>query len=199
MASKSPTPTPDAAAREATAGAATSRRLLLLRHAKASRDDPSAPDKERPLTDAGREAARALRRYMQAERLAPDLVLTSSSRRTLDTLQELKPLEGVAQIDARDDLYLASPSDMIEILHGVEEPTSCVLVIGHNPGIQELALLLVSGDRSKKSAKLLRRMAEFFPTCGFAELELDRGWPEIGYGSARLKRFLRPKDIAASA
>ncbi len=83
------------------------RQLLLLRHAKSSWDDPRLSDHARPLNARGRRAARAMAAAMRDLGLAPDVVLVSSARRTLQTLEALGPLEGPPLIEPMDDLYLA--------------------------------------------------------------------------------------------
>src|SRR6516165_5709318 len=82
------------------------RQLLLLRHAKSSRDDPSIADHERPLSKRGRKAAEAMRRMMRSEGLVPDLVLVSPARRTMETLSALQPWDKPPVIDEKQELTL---------------------------------------------------------------------------------------------
>src|SRR6516225_3794435 len=103
------------------------RQLLLLRHAKSSWDNPKLPDHARPLDPRGREAAAAMRRAMRELGLAPDVVLVSSARRTLQTLEALEPWDDTPLIEPMDALYLASGAQLLAVLHGVAETARSVL------------------------------------------------------------------------
>ena len=115
------------------------RQLLLLRHAKSSWDDPALSDHARPLSARGRRAAAAMAVAMRELGLQPDLVLVSSARRTLQTLEALTPFDDNALIEPMDSLYLAPVSLLMEGLRKVPETVRSALVIGHNPGLHELA------------------------------------------------------------
>ncbi len=173
----------------------TTRQLLLLRHAKSSWDDPSLSDHERPLSKRGHKAATAMRHLMRAKHLVPDLVIVSDARRTLETLAALQPWDSPPAIDTTGDLYLASAEEMLEVLRRVGAKVRSVLLIGHNPGMQELALLLEGGSAEGKAGKLVARVAKSYPTGALAEFALSTSWSEIDAGTGRLTRFVTPREL----
>ena len=160
--------------------------LHLLRHAKSSWEDQGVADHDRPLASRGRKAAKRIAKHVRSEGIAPSLVLCSSSRRTRETLERIRP-DGDVQIER--DLYGASAPELLERLRRVPDTTESVMLIGHNPAIQDLTLELAGrGDR-------LEDVERKFPTCALATLELSNGWGELEPGSAELVGFVRPKDL----
>jgi phosphohistidine phosphatase len=168
------------------------RQLLLLRHAKSSWDDPGLSDHSRPLNARGRAAAGAMRQAMLGLALSPDVVLVSSARRTLQTLEALEPWEETPLIEPMDALYLATAPELLKVLNGVAETARGVLLIGHNPGLHDLAVLLMGSARDPADA---RRLAEGYPTGALAEFSVPGPWGTLGAGGARLHRFLCPRDL----
>ncbi len=170
------------------------RQLLLLRHAKSAqegvRGTPEGADHTRSLNPAGITAATAMGAAMRALGLAPDMVLVSSARRTLQTLEALEPWAETPLIEPMDALYLAAAPQILAILRGVRQTVRSVMVIGHNPGLHDLALLLADG-RGAAAA----RLAAGFPTCTLAELTLAAHWTDLAEGAGRLERFLSPADL----
>jgi phosphohistidine phosphatase len=176
------------------------RQLLLIRHAKSSRDDPSIPDHERPLSKRGRKAAAAIGKLMRSKGLVPDLVLVSSARRTTETLDALQPWDHHPPIvEVQEALYLASADRMLELLREVKKSARSVLLIAHNPGVQDLAVLLAGAHAGAAEETLARRVAEAFPTGALAEFRLTSPWSETGEGSARLVRFVIPRELGEGA
>jgi phosphohistidine phosphatase len=169
------------------------RQLILLRHAKSSWDDASMPDRDRPLNARGREAAALVRQKMRELGLAPDMVLLSTARRTTETLEALEPWDDAPLVEPMDSLYLAPPSEILAALRAVPETVRSVLVIGHNPGMHDLALDLAAPSGTKASAAL----AEGFPTAALAEFSVAGPWHDLRQGGGRLVRFLTPKMLAA--
>ncbi len=167
------------------------RRLYLLRHAKSSWDDPALADRDRPLSPRGRRAAKAIADHLGQEGLSPALVLCSSALRTRLTLAAILPsLDGDSEIRVEGALYGAGAAGLLERLRAVPEQVPSVLVIGHNPGLQELAVSL-SG-----SGEALRRLREHFPTGGLATLAIeDAGWAHVGVGDAEVVRFVVPREL----
>jgi phosphohistidine phosphatase len=162
------------------------KRLFLLRHAKSSWDDAGLADRDRPLAPRGRRAVEVMARHLRDETISPSLVLSSPARRTRETLDGLAP-SGEVQIE--DELYGASAADLLERLRRLPDSKESVMLIGHNPAIQELALSLAgAGDRR---ADLERK----FPTGALATLTVPDSWHELGPGSADLVEFVRPKDL----
>ncbi|MDB5314263.1 MAG: phosphohistidine phosphatase [Rhodospirillales bacterium] len=173
------------------------RQLLLLRHAKSSWDDPALPDHARPLNARGKRAAGAMARVMRDLGLAPDVVLVSSARRTLQTLEAFGPLPDSPIILPMDDLYLAPWTRMLELVRGVPETARSVLLIAHNPGLHDLALALAGpGGMATASGQ---RLAAAYPTCGLAEFSVALPWQKLDGGGGRLVRFLPPADLPEMA
>ena len=184
------------------------RQLLLLRHAKSLWDDPKLSDHARPLNTRGRAAARAMRLAMRDLGLAPDLVLVSSARRTLQTLEALAPWDKLPLIESTDALYLASARSMLSVLHDVAETVRSVLLIGHNPGMHELAMILVGAQAFTQAGlthggttqpgpenAMLERLAEGYPTGALAEFSIAGPWATLGEGGGRLQHFVAPRDL----
>ncbi len=175
------------------------RQLLLLRHAKSSWDERELPDHERPLNPRGRRAASAMRDAMERLGLAPDLVLVSSSVRTLQTLEALEPWSDTPLVDRMESLYNAPASTLLDTLRDVKETVRSVLVVAHNPGIHELAMTLIGAHAMRAAGADLRRLADGYPSGALTEFTVPGPWHTITEGSARLVRFLCPRDLPGDA
>ena len=164
--------------------------LYLLRHAKSDWDDPELPDHERPLAARGVRASHDLAKRLSKAEVAPSLVLCSPALRARQTLELIAPALG-KKVDIRydDGLYGASVADVIKRLGRVPASMPSIMVVAHNPTIQELALELAgSGDD-------IDRMRQKFPTAALAMLEIDRkDWKELGRGCADLRGLLTPRE-----
>jgi phosphohistidine phosphatase len=167
--------------------------LLLLRHAKSSWDDPLLEDADRPLNKRGREAARRVARWFQDNSLMPAYVLCSPALRTRQTLDAIRPVLGPdARIELDPSIYLAEASDLFGRIKAVKSATPSVLLIGHNPGLQELALALTPA-RARRDRQ---RMAEKFPTAAFAWFRVRaRSWSALEPEKMELVAYLRPADL----
>jgi phosphohistidine phosphatase len=170
--------------------------LLLLRHAKSSWEDTSTPDRDRPLNPRGRRAAVAMRRAMRELGLAPDLILVSPAARTMETMRLLEPWDDTPLIEPMEELYLASAAQLLATLREVAETVRTVLLIGHNPGMHQLAVLLT--DPRGSAEKPARAVREGFPTGALAEFSLTFPWSRLDAGGGRLIRFLTPRSQAAA-
>jgi phosphohistidine phosphatase len=170
------------------------RRLMLLRHAKTETEAPSGNDIDRRLDDRGQSDATDVGAWLARHRPAPDLVLVSTAVRAQQTWQ----LVNGAMRDASQpkvanmpELYGAGPSRLLEIIQAVSgmDP-ECLLVVGHNPGLHELALALVgSGDAAGRKA-----LADNLPTSGLTIVDFPiEEWNAIAFGSGRLELFVSPK------
>ncbi|MGG5885946.1 SixA phosphatase family protein [Falsiroseomonas sp. HC035] len=179
-------------------GADNMRQLLLLRHAKSSWDDPRLSDHARPLNARGRRAAIGMGAAMRDLGLAPDIVLVSSARRTLQTLEALAPLEGPPLVEPMDDLYLAAWPSLLDVLRGVRETARSVLLIGHNPGLHDLAMALAGPAAMAAATPTTRRLAEGYPTATLSEFALALPWRRLEPGGARLLRLLSPADLPST-
>lgn len=169
------------------------RQLFLLRHAKSSWDDPGVDDFDRPLNNRGRRNARTLCAWLRRHQLRPALVLCSAARRTRETYGILEPaLEGIP-VSVEAELYEAAKHDLMERLRRLDDHLDSVLLIGHNPGLERLALALADGHGE---AKPVARLEEKYPTGTLAVLQADIGpWAALQDGSCRLTAFVRPADL----
>ncbi len=158
--------------------------LLLLRHAKSSWDDPKLADRDRPLNKRGRRAAGVMRKAMRELGLTPDVVLVSPSRRTQETLAALEPWDDTPLVEQMETLYLATAPQLLAILRGVNETVRSVMLIGHNPGMHELAVLLASTSTASDATRRLRRglpdrrrwRSSRLPRNGSSSMPRARGW-----------------------
>ena len=162
---------------------------MLLRHAKSELGRPR-PARSRPAArPAGVRAGSRILAHLEAG-ARPELVLCSSARRTLETLALVRPgLGDGPEIRIEDDLYGASAASILTRLHAVDPPVRSVLVIGHNPGLEDLTAAL-AGDADEAALEQLRRK---FPTGALAVLEVSTGWAALGPGAARLSRLDVPR------
>lgn len=169
------------------------RRLILLRHAKSDWSQAGLPDHDRPLASRGRRACALLSAYLRSSRPAPDLVLCSSALRTRQTLDGIRAgLPADVAVLVEDRLYLAGGADLLVRLREVDDGTGAVLVVGHNPGIHELATGLLGSTGHRKLPA--------FPTGALAIVDVAvPGWGRLGPGAARLAAFTTPKLLAAGA
>ena len=175
------------------------RQLLLLRHAKSSWDERDLPDHERPLNRRGQQAAAAMRVAMEGLGLAPDVVLVSTSKRTLQTLEALEPWADTPLVDHVGGLYLASAPVILKAIQDVGAMARSVMVVGHNPGLHDLAMLLVGAQAAAYDNADIRRLSEGFPSCALAEFTITGPWQALGEGGGRLTRFLCPRDLPGGA
>jgi phosphohistidine phosphatase len=159
--------------------------LLVLRHAKADREDADTTDHERALTKKGTKAARRMGELLKEKHLLPDLVLTSTAERARSTA-ELAAREAGYQssVELVPELYLAEPPAYLDALRRLGKDAERVLVVGHNPGIETLLFRLTG-------------QAEHMPTAALAECELPiSSWSELGSEvKGTLQNVWRPKDV----
>jgi phosphohistidine phosphatase len=169
--------------------------LTLLRHAKSGWDDPVARDFDRPLNPKGQRAAVAMGRYMKAEGLAFDQVVASPAVRVVETLEQLEGGYGSDLAPAWDQrIYLASPATLLDLVHNLPTAAEQVLLVGHNPGLEELVLLLVPEGGAHREKVEMK-----FPTASLAEMRFDiDSWDEVAEASGALVRFTRPRDLDPS-
>jgi len=167
--------------------------IFLLRHAKSSWDDTSRDDHDRPLNQRGERAAALVGQFLKQESLIPDLILCSSAKRTQETLARLQAIIGddhPALIEP--DLYLAAADVLFERLRKVGEDAASVMLIGHNPGLEDLAATLIA----PKATALEEKLAAKFPTGGLAMIRLPgTRWRDIKRRSGSLELFVVPRDL----
>ena len=166
--------------------------LLVLRHAKAERDSPSGEDFDRPLAERGRKDARAIGREMRRRGLDPDAVIISPAKRVVETRAFVA--EGYGLLDADQDrrIYDNTASQLIQVIQDADNNAQRLMIVGHNPGLQELLLRLARDD----SGGLRRQVADKFPTAAIAELELPTDeWRNVREGAGRISSLIRPSDL----
>jgi len=176
----------------------TMRQLLILRHAKSSWDDAANPDQDRPLSPRGWRSAAVMRQAMRDLGLAPDMVLVSPACRTLETLEALEPWDDAPLVEPIGTLYLADVPQLMAALHGVAETVRSVLLIGHNPGLHDLSLILAGARAIAGGGEAERALAAGFPTAALAEFVVAGSWWELREGGGRLIRFLTPRMLEAA-
>jgi phosphohistidine phosphatase len=167
------------------------RTVFLLRHAKSLWSDPTLADIDRPLAPRGERAAKKIARYMRRKRIRPVLVLCSPSVRTRRTLEVIEPSLGKrCSIELAPALYGASREELLRQLQALPDAVASVMLIGHNPGLQELALALASGGAD------LPRLEERLPTGALATLVADcESWSALTPGDAELADYVVPRDL----
>jgi phosphohistidine phosphatase len=168
------------------------RTLYLVRHAKSSWADPHLPDHDRPLAPRGLRAARRIAEHIRSEAVRPAFVLCSSARRACDTLDELKPALGHhVEVVVTDDLYGADVGELLHRLGEVDGDIDPVMIVGHNPGLHDLALELTSDGDDAAVAQLHTK----FPTGALATLQLGRSsWGRLP-GQAYLVSLVLPRQL----
>ncbi len=173
--------------------------LSLLRHAKSSWDEPGLGDRERPLAKRGLKAAPKVGAALAAMGVKPDLVLCSGAVRTRETLTLVLPKFPAPPppVVYDDSIYMATPAALLMRIRSVEaEHTDPkprhVMVIGHNPGLEELAMLLIGSGADDD----MSRIAEKFPTAAVAIIAFETDdWTEIDAGTGRLEHFIMPRQL----
>jgi phosphohistidine phosphatase len=164
------------------------KRLLILRHAKSSWGDPALADFDRPLAPRGRRAAKSIRKHLELGAVEIDLVLCSPARRARETLARIEKALGNAMVELDETLYGAGSDPLLARLRKVPDGVGSVLLIGHNPGLHDLALRL---------APDAARLHEGFPTAALATLEVDAAsWGELGRAGSRLVDYVVPRELA---
>jgi phosphohistidine phosphatase len=159
------------------------KQLLLMRHAAAAAKGAISADRDRPLTADGRRAAALLGRRLKADAVSPDHVLCSPARRARETLDEIaNALDALPPADFADALYLADGSTVLDHLRGVPAETQSLLLIGHNPGLEELVRTLAGPANAAVQAGL--------PAAGLAIFRVKGEWSGLGPSSARLTSFI---------
>lgn len=167
---------------------------MLLRHGKS--DWPTGiDDHERPLAKRGQRDSASMGRHMVAQGLLPDLAIISTARRTQETWDLARPafVTTIAQQN-EDRIYESSVGAILDVIHEVDEKIRHLLLVGHNPGLQDLALKLIGKARKSDLARLQQK----FPTAGLVVIDLDiHHWSQASIPGGRLERFDTPKSIAS--
>ncbi|MBR1777218.1 MAG: histidine phosphatase family protein [Alphaproteobacteria bacterium] len=171
-----------------------SRHLYLMRHGKAQKSKKTDHDVFRSLDRRGCRDVKKIRKLMRDRRLQPDLILCSPAVRTMETLMKLKKIFTRAEIVFMDALYMADADEMLQILRRTGSDKYDVLVIGHNPGLQEFLPLICDWDLTREDPHQ-HRIADGFPTSALACLEVPEGWQKLGNKPVQLTEFIYSSDL----
>ncbi len=158
--------------------------LLLLRHAKSSWKDSSLPDFERPLNQRGLKAAPLIGRLIRKRKLQPDVIISSPAERARQTTQLVIEAAGLtAEVRFDERIYEASAERLFEIVSQIEDTADCAMLVGHNPGCEELVAVLTGKAVGFSTAALAR-----------IELDIDR-WSKVRAGANQLAWLAKPKEL----
>lgn len=161
------------------------KKLLLLRHAKSSWEDSSLPDLERPLNERGLRAAPMVGKFMRERKIRPDLVIVSPARRTRETIALVIEALGVKpELRLDERIYEASVASLIQIVSQIEGDKRQVMLVGHNPGFENLL-------------ERLTGQTERMPTAALAHIVLEaEHWDEVPQKGGRLDWLVKAKELA---
>jgi phosphohistidine phosphatase len=171
-------------------------RLMLLRHAKSEKAEPGLRDHERRLNDRGERDAETIGAYLARHGLLPDLVAVSTSQRTRQTWEHVAAmLSASPPASFEERLYNAGTEAILAVVKETKPAVRTLMVIGHNPGLHEVArLLIASGDVEARE-----RLNEGLPTTGLAVIDFaGKDWRKLHPHGGRLERFVTPRSLAAA-
>lgn len=174
------------------------RELFILRHAKSDHDQPDLQDFDRPLSERGRADAMKMGKWMQSQQLIPDCILTSPSKRTVQTIKRIKQCidkEQLIPCELTDSIYEAELTDLLQLLAQVQpEKSDKLLIVGHNPGLENLLSYLT--DKLCVDAD---SCVKLFPTCSLAHVVLPTDWSDLSPGCGRLINLWQVKNLPEDA
>jgi phosphohistidine phosphatase len=165
--------------------------LYVLRHAKSDWGDSSLEDFDRPLNARGRNAAKEIGKELRKRRIRPDLVLSSPAVRARQTIERVViGYGGEFNVEDEPRIYGAAPETLVDLVRSAPDDVDRLLMVGHNPGFQDLVVELSAPGRLHDEA------AEKFPTAALAEIRFDtESWSEIAPGQGILECLVRPRDL----
>ncbi len=165
--------------------------LLLLRHAKSSRNSDAPSDFLRPLNNRGKKSAVKIGCWIKEHARFPDKIVSSPALRAKNTAQKVAEILAVELIDWQEDIYEATLGDLFRIIQDLPESAQTVLLVGHNPGLENLLVCL-----SKTPPLSQQNTAEkLFPTAALACLNIATTWTDLAPGCADLEFIVRPRDL----
>jgi len=173
---------------------------LLLRHAKSDWSKDS-DDHDRPLSERGRKAAPEMARHMSSKGYLPEAVLCSTARRTQETLELLLAVwTKKPALHHERGIYLAEWQVLLAQLKKAPAQASPLLLVGHNPGIEQLAIALAHRPVDAMEKVRLKRLTQKFPTAALAVLDFEiASWRALKPGSGSLVDYVRPKDLGGAS
>ena len=169
------------------------RRLMLLRHAKSDWANPTLRDHDRPLNARGRESAPKMGAYMARHALVPELIVASTAKRVVETLDlALAAFEIAPKIKSEPRVYEAGANALLGLVKEAPRAVHSLLLVGHNPGMAEFASsLIASGDVDAR-----QRLIEKFPTAALAVIDFAvDDWSKVHPRGGRLDRFVVPRAL----
>lgn len=169
------------------------KRLILFRHAKSAWDDPELEDHDRPLNQRGRLAAPLMGAWLSERGFLPDRVLSSSSRRTIETWHRARPcVPGAPEAEILPTLYHADPMRMLEVVQGLDPDSACGLILGHQPGLGSFLRRLAAPDTAATCARAYRK----FPTAACAAVDFPvNDWRDVAFGGGHFHSFAVPREL----
>ncbi len=166
--------------------------LTILRHAKSSWVDPDADDRDRPLSPRGRRAAGQMAKWLAENECHPALVLCSDAARARQTVALVHEALGSPRVRYEEELYLASGTLLLARLRRLGRRVRSVMVVGHNPGLQQLVLALMPAGETKTRHKIVTK----FPTAALINLAVDvTDWADLSAKATRLIAYVTPRDL----
>lgn len=167
------------------------RRLILLRHAKTEKDSPTGQDHDRRLDQRGESDSKEMAGWLTANGYQPNLALVSTAVRAKQTWDLLAPHITDCRVDHCAALYNADALDIQHLIRDIEADPAVLMVVAHNPGLQELAWRLIGrGDQQDRD-----ELAHNLPTAGTVIIDFSAPWEKIGPHSGTLKVFASPKRL----
>lgn len=168
--------------------------LALFRHAKSDWSDARARDFDRPLNERGQRGARAMGEYIKSTTRQFDRMIASPAVRAAETVEEASKAWGCTfKVEWDRRIYLASSATLIDLIKEISGDPASILMVGHNPGLEDLIFDLVPDDGSSPLRDVVEQK---FPTATFAVMELavDR-WSDVVEGCGQLVELKRPRDL----
>ena len=169
------------------------KQFALLRHAKSSWDQPGLNDFDRPLNERGWKAARRMGRELHRRGIRFDQVLASAAarvRETIDGVEEKYDFRAPVRFEPR--IYMADVDTLLDLVRGIDDEASAALLVGHNPGLEQLAIALSHEDERG----LRHRIRGKFPTAALALIQLPvENWADIVPGDGEIVALIVPKDL----
>jgi len=172
------------------------RHLILLRHAKTERDSTSGEDYDRRLDERGQMDSELIGTWLSRQPVKPTLALVSSAVRARETWDIVAPCLPGCRAEFQDALYLANPLQIFKAIRNVPDSITSLLVLGHNPGLHELAWNLIGQAPPAEHAAL----AQNLPTCGTLMFDCPMSaWSQLGLQANTLREFVTPKQLKADS
>ena len=169
------------------------KKLSFIRHAKSNWASPLLSDHDRILADRGKKASTTIRDFFETTNKNFDIVYSSTALRAVETIEIIKPSIKDTEIKYKKDLYTFDDHIMVEFISKIKDDISSILIVGHNPAIQETVLRLSDTDQN---SKLLNRVEHKYPTAAFCTLTSNiDSWTHTGDTLFKLQEFICPKEL----